>query len=163
MNSVSFIHRTNGLPPRPVLGTFYWIDSINSEGPQIWFAYGTSPDKMVCLNEKFNGSSFEERISEIETRLNGINERLDDIDLSPYITNDVLGERLESLKNELLERINEISGSDFGDFITRDEVEEMLRDWSPDVDLGDSDWDRINEKITEKVNEKTLDLTWTEI
>ena len=118
---------------------------------------------MVCLNEKFNGSSFEERISEIETRLNGINERLDDIDLSPYITNDVLGERLESLKNELLERINEISGSDFGDFITRDEVEEMLRDWSPDVDLGDSDWDRINEKITEKVNEKTFDLTWTEI
>ena len=156
MNSVSFIHRTNGLPPLPVLGTFYWIDSINGEGPQIWFAYGTSPDKMVCLNEKFNGSSLEERISNIEERLDGIDER-------PYITDDVLSEKLESLKNELLERINELSGSDFGDFVTRDEVEDMLRDWSPDVEIGDSDWDHIDELITEKVNEKTFDLTWTEI
>ena len=147
MNSVSFIHRTNGLPPDPVLGSFYWIDDVDGNGPQIWFACGSTSDKMVCLNEKFNDNDLEERLSEIETRLNGINERLDEIDLSPYITDEILNGRLESLKNELLERINELSGSDFGDFVTRDEVVDMLKDWSPDVEIDDSDYEAIAEKV----------------
>ena len=154
MNSVSFIHRTNGLPSDPVLGSFYWIDDVNGKGPQIWFAYGSTSDKMICLNEKFNDNDLEGRLSEIETRLNGINERLngiderlDEINLSQYITDEILNGRLESLKNELLERINELSGSDFGDFVTRDEVVDMLKDWSPDVEIDDSDYEAIAEKV----------------
>ena len=145
MSLVKFKHRSD-LPSEPEIGSFYWIGM--EEDTQLWFAYGNTQDQMILLNEKVDLSSINTSISNIENRLGGIkDEILDEIDLSPYITDEILNGRLEELKNEILEKIDELSGSDFGDFVTRDEVVEMLRDWSPDVELDDSDYEAIAEKV----------------
>lgn len=145
MSLVRFKHRSD-LPPEPEKGSFYWIGT--EEDTQLWFAYGNTQDQMILLNEKVDLSSINTSISNIENRLGGIkDEVLDEIDLSPYITDEILNGRLETLKNEILEKIDELSGSDFGDFVTRDDVIEMMRDWSPDVELDDSDYEAIAEKV----------------
>ena len=46
-----------------------------------------------------------------------------------------------------------LTGSDFGDFITREELEEYLKDYVPGIDDSDLDYDEIAEKVKEK-------LTW---
>jgi len=145
MSLVKFKHRSD-LPLEPEKGSFYWIGI--EEDTQLWFAYGNTQDQMILLNEKVDLSGINTSISNIENRLDGIkDEILDEIDLSPYITDEILNGRLEALKNEILEKIDELSGSDFGDFVTRDEVVEMLKDWSPDVELDDSDYEAIAEKV----------------
>ena len=149
MNLVSFRHRRE-LPVEPqdigpVVGTFYWID--NGGDTQLWFAYGNTWNDMILLNDKFDMSNLTSKISEIENSLAGIEERLDEIDLTPYITNTVLNDRLESLKEEILSEIGE---SDFDDFVRREELEQYLpRDeYHPYVvDLGDSDYDEIAERV----------------
>lgn len=69
--------------------------------------------------------------------------------LSNEVGQDLL-DRLSAIE----ERMDDIFGSegiDLNLFVTREEVEEMLRDITPDVELDDSDYDIIAEKVN---------LTW---
>ena len=149
-NLVGFKHRST-LPVTPDVGTFYWID-IDGD-TQLWFAYGNTQDKMILLNEKFDVSTLTSKVSEIENSLVGIRERLDEIDLTPYVTNDDLSSRLEGIRSYIDSILEGLTGSDFGDFITREELEEYLKDYVPGIDDSDLDYDEIAEKVKEK-------LTW---
>lgn len=147
MSLVNFIRR-NELPEILEIGTFYWIDK-QDETSEIWFG---SKNGKLRLDNKLDKSELDEIISRlsgvesdiesIQDILQGIQETFEGIDFDEYLT-----------------------ASDLDDYVTRDElreqVEEAMSGYSPD--LGDSDWDIIEEKISEKVNEKTFDLTWKEI
>lgn len=144
MSLVRFKHRST-LPETPEEGSFYWIGT--DENTQLWFAYGSTQNEMILLNEKVDLSSIEQSITNIENQLPEIERRLDDIDLSPYVKGDVLEEKLESMKNDIMSRIEDLTSSDFEDFVTRDEVQEMLEGITPDVELDDSDYEAIAEKV----------------
>jgi hypothetical protein len=61
-----------------------------------------------------------------------------------------LSDRLESLKNEILETIEGLSNSDLDDFVRRDELDDYLRkdDYVPGIaELDDSDYDAIAERV----------------
>lgn len=133
------------LPDSPVPGTFYWI------GEKVWFATESGP---VLLSNEVSGDLLE-RLEHIEEDIKDINDILgsEGIDLSPYVTNDDLVERLEGIKSYIESRLEGLTGSDFGDFITREELEEYLKDYVPGIDDSDIDYDTIAEKVKEK-------LTW---
>ena len=137
-----FKYRTSW-PTTVDVGNFYWIE-LNGEH-QIWFSPDTDPDNMILLNDK---SIDEDRITEL------INE----------VTDPKIQEQLDAFREEILERISDLANiptkvseleNDAG-YLT----ESDLDDFVPDVELTDSDWERINDKITEKVNEKSVTLTW---
>ena len=68
--------------------------------------------------------------------------------LSNEVGQDLL-DRLAGIEGRL-ENIDELFGSDgidFNEFITRDEVDRLFREWSPDMNLDDSDYDNIAERV----------------
>lgn len=137
MNFVGFIHRHNK-PATPVPGAFYWVDVVNDE-PQMWFAPTDNQDDMILLNNKeIGGERFAELVSRVEAAEGSIEE---------------IQERISNLKNEILGELD--LSSYLEDYVTKEELE----DFHPDVELTDSDYDRI----AEKVNDKTFKLTWKAI
>ena len=137
MNFVGFIHRHNK-PVTPVPGAFYWVDVVNDE-PQMWFAPTDNQDDMILLNNKeIGGERFAELVSRVEAAEGSIEE---------------IQERISNLKDEILGELD--LSSYLEDYVTKEELE----DFHPDVELTDSDYDRI----AEKVNEKTFKLTWKAI
>ena len=105
---------------------------------------------MLRLDNKFDKSE----LDEIILRLSGVDSDIENINFV-----------LEELQNKINGLFDYLMDSDLDDFVTRDElieeVENAMEGYSPE--LEDSDWDRIEEKISEKVNEKSLNLTWKEI
>jgi hypothetical protein len=137
MNFVGFIHR-HTKPATPVPGAFYWVDVVNDE-PQMWFAPTDNQDDMILLNNKeIGGERFAELVSRVEAAEGSIEE---------------IQERISNLKDEILGELD--LSSYLEDYVTKEELE----DYHPDVELTDSDYDRI----AEKVNEKTFKLTWKAI
>ena len=141
MSLVSFKYRES-LPTNPEAGTFYWISDES-----LWFA---SNNGLLRLDNKFDKSE----LDEIILRLSGVDSDIENINFV-----------LEELQNKINGLFDYLMDSDLDDFVTRDElieeVENAMEGYSPE--LEDSDWDRIEEKISEKVNEKSLNLTWKEI
>jgi len=136
------------LPSNLKPGTFYWI------GEQVWFA----TDSGVVLLSNELGQELLDRLEGIEKSIEDINDIFgsEGIDLTPYITDDVLSERLEEIRNEILSKIEDLSGSDFENLVTRDELDNYIRrdEYVPGiVELEDSDYEEIAEHI----------LTWETI
>lgn len=133
-----FLKRPDGNKPSSAKpGCFYWI------GTQIWFSLDTDPEHMVLLSNEVSAELIE-RIENIEDVIFGSE--------VSYVTDDILDDKLEELRNDILSRFDEIIGSDFGDFITREEVEQMIDNIRPVVDLGDSDYEEIAKRLN--------NLTW---
>jgi hypothetical protein len=137
-----FKYRTSW-PATVEVGNFYWIE-LNGEH-QIWFSPDTNPNNMILLNDK---SVDEDTITEL------INE----------VTDPKIREQLNAFREEILERISDLANiptkvseleNDAG-YLTENDLDDFV----PDVELTDSDWERINDKITEKVDEKSVTLTW---
>lgn len=137
--------KLQGLPDSLVPGTFYWI------GEKVWFATEQGP---VLLSNEVSGDLLE-RLTRIEKNIRDINDILgsEEIDLSPYVTDTDLSDRLEGIRDYIDSKLEGLTGSDFGDFITREELEEYLKDYVPGIDDSDLDYDEIAEKVKEK-------LTW---
>ena len=134
MNSEFQFIRRSVKPTEPKEGYFYWIDNGMPEEVQIWFAPSANPDEMILLNDKeIGGDAFDalvERVTVAENKYEDIiNIIIDD--------EEVVAEALNDLNSRLLK------------------IEEA----GVDVELTDSDYD----KIAEKVNERTLTLTWKAI
>ena len=167
MDSVAFRYR-HSKPTEPIKGYFYWVD-LQENGHQIWFAPSSSPDDLILLNDK----------SIDESAITELIERVADTEIQ---------EKLNEFRTEILEQISDLMGSDLDyarpediptkvselendeGYLTDADLEAKgyltdsdLDDYIPDVEISDSDWGTIDEMITEKVNEKTFDLTWTEI
>ena len=126
------------LPDPPVPGTFYWI------GREVWFA---TDDSAVLLSNKVS-EDLVERLERIEEEVGDINEILGSD--GSFVTEDDLTRRLEEIREDILSRIGDLTSSDFGDFVTRDELDDYLKkeDYHPYVvDLGDSDYDEIAERV----------------
>ncbi len=184
MSLVGFKHR-NTFPVTFEVGTFYWIDKQDNTS-ELWFG---SENGLIRLDNHFDNSELDDIISRllsidsdiesIQDTLQEIQDRFDGIDFTEYLTSSDLDgfARTDDIPTKVSELINDegyitigdlpefLTRSDIEDLVTRDEltekVEEAMSGYSPD--LGDSDWDRIEETISEKVNEKTFDLTWKEV
>lgn len=134
MNSeIKFIIRSSK-PADPIEGYFYWIDNGIPAETQLWFAPSGNSDEMILLNDKeIGGERFEELVARVDTTEseidNIINIILDDEEVIAAAFNN-LNSRLVHIETEGL-----------------------------DVELTDSDYD----KIAEKVNDKMLTLTWKAI
>lgn len=130
MSLVGFIHRHNK-PLTPVSGSFYWIDGEGNE-PQMWFAPSDVQDDMILLNDKEIGG---ERFAELVTRVENAEGSIEEI-----------REKISNLKDEILGEI------DLSSYVTIDDLAELS-------ELTDSDYDRI----AERVNDKMFTLTWKAI
>ena len=130
---VKFKYRQGGLKEGdPKRGYFYWIDL--GETHELWFAPDTVRNHMILLN------GFDE-----EAITNLINR----------VADPLIQEKLTEFKTEILEQISILMDSDL-DFVTRDElptkVSELENDAGyltevPDVELTDSDYDEIAERV----------------
>ena len=130
--------KLQNLPATLVPGTFYWI------GTKVWFA--TERGGVLLSNEV--SADLLERIAHIEDSIEDINDILGSD--SSFVTDDVLREKLEEIKEDIQSRIGDLTSSDFEGFVSRDELEDYLKkeDYHPYVvDLGDSDYDEIAERV----------------
>ena len=132
--NIDFKHRL-GKPSSPIAGWFYWVER-EEDKPQIWFAINTNPDDMILLSDEV-GESLKQRLEEAEGNIEG------------------LQETLAGIKQEILDEIEDKG------YLTTEDLEGYAKlDDIPDgVELTDSDYDAI----AERVNEKTFTLKWKEI
>ena len=113
-------------------GYFYWV---HGQEDNIYFAPTDNPEDMILLSYVFDDSQISQwtsKIAGLEGKVEGIQE--------------ILNEMGEELKQYL-------TSSDLDDYVNRKELQEILDGFVPDI--GDSDFDIIAEKVTEKVK-----LTW---
>lgn len=113
-------------------GYFYWVQEQENN---IYFAPTDNPGDMILLSYVFDDSQISQwtsKIAGLEGKVEGIQE--------------ILNEMGEELKQYL-------TSSDLDDYVDRKELQEILDEFTPDI--GDSDFDIIAEKVTEKVK-----LTW---
>lgn len=125
---VDFIHRSSK-PINPNKGTFYWVEY--DDKTEIWFASSNDVDGLILLNNQLD-------IERIQETLRGVKEEIiREIDLSPYLTSGDL---------EGYAKIDDIP--DVSNFVTRDELD--------DIELTDSDYNMIIEKVSEKLTWKVI-------
>lgn len=142
MSLVSFRYR-NSKPTNPTPGYFYWVD-FQDGNHQIWFAPDEQSRHLILLNNE----SWVERINNLVSRLTTDEGRISDneSDIAEIQT------RLSEIKDEILGEI------DLTPYLTEDDLTDYAK--KSDIhELTESDYDII----AEKVNEKTLNLTWKEI
>ena len=113
-------------------GYFYWVQEQENN---IYFAPTDNPGDMILLSYVFDDS----QISQWESKISGLEGKVEGIQ-------EILNEMGEELKQYL-------TSSDLDDYVDRKELQEILDEFTPDI--GDSDFDIIAEKVTEKVK-----LTW---
>ena len=113
-------------------GYFYWVQEQENN---IYFAPTDNPEDMILLSYVFDDS----QISQWASKISGLEGKVEDIQ-------EILNEMGEELKQYL-------TSSDLDDYVNRKELQEILDGFVPDI--GDSDFDIIAEKVTEKVK-----LTW---
>ena len=113
-------------------GYFYWVQEQENN---IYFAPTDNPGDMILLSYVFDDS----QISQWESKISGLEGKVEGIQ-------EILNEMGEELKQYL-------TSSDLDDYVNRKELQEILDGFTPDI--GDSDFDIIAEKVTEKVK-----LTW---
>ena len=113
-------------------GYFYWV---HGQEDNIYFAPTNNPGDMILLSYVFDDS----QISQWESKISGLEGKVEGIQ-------EILNEMGEELKQYL-------TSSDLDDYVNRKELQEILDGFVPDI--GDSDFDIIAEKVTEKVK-----LTW---
>lgn len=131
MDDVKFKYRLQ-YPSEVKKGYFYWVQEQENN---IYFAPTDNPEDMILLSYVFDDSQISQwasKISGLEGKVEGIQE--------------ILNEMGEELKQYL-------TSSDLDDYVNRKELQEILDGFTPDI--GDSDFDIIAEKVTEKVK-----LTW---
>ena len=131
MDDVKFKYRLQ-YPSEVKKGYFYWVQEQENN---IYFAPTDNPGDMILLSYVFDDSQISQwasKISGLEGKVEGIQE--------------ILNEMGEELKQYL-------TSSDLDDYVNRKELQEILDGFTPDI--GDSDFDIIAEKVTEKVK-----LTW---
>ena len=137
--NIEFRHRRNK-PSSPTEGYFYWVETDDNN--QIWFAPDGNPDNMVLLSNEVSNEiisrieNAEGNISSIQEILNQVREDLSGVDSDI----DSINERLDDIEESI------------GGFATKEDLENI------DVDLTDSDYDIIAEKVNE-----SFKLTWKEI
>ena len=113
-------------------GYFYWV---HGQEDNIYFAPTDNPEDMILLSYVFDDS----QISQWTSKILGLEGKVEGIQ-------EILNEMGEELKQYL-------TSSDLDDYVNRKELQEILDGFVPDI--GDSDFDIIAEKVTEKVK-----LTW---
>ena len=113
-------------------GYFYWVQEQENN---IYFAPTDNPGDMILLSYVFDDS----QISQWTSKILGLEGKVEGIQ-------EILNEMGEELKQYL-------TSSDLDDYVNRKELQEILDGFVPDI--GDSDFDIIAEKVTEKVK-----LTW---
>ena len=113
-------------------GYFYWV---HGQEDNIYFAPTDNPGDMILLSYVFDDS----QISQWTSKILGLEGKVEGIQ-------EILNEMSEELKQYL-------TSSDLDDYVNRKELQEILDGFTPDI--GDSDFDIIAEKVTEKVK-----LTW---
>ena len=113
-------------------GYFYWV---HGQEDNIYFAPTDNPGDMILLSYVVDDS----QISQWESKISGLEGKVEGIQ-------EILNEMGEELKQYL-------TSSDLDDYVNRKELQEILDGFVPDI--GDSDFDIIAEKVTEKVK-----LTW---
>ena len=131
MDDVKFKYRLQ-YPSEVKKGYFYWVQEQENN---IYFAPTDNPGDMILLSYVFDDSQISQwtsKIAGLEGKVEGIQE--------------ILNEMGEELKQYL-------TSSDLDDYVNRKELQEILDGFVPDI--GDSDFDIIAEKVTEKVK-----LTW---
>lgn len=131
MDDVKFKYRLQ-YPSEVKKGYFYWV---HGQEDNIYFAPTDNPGDMILLSYVFDDSQISQwtsKIAGLEGKVEGIQE--------------ILNEMGEELKQYL-------TSSDLDDYVNRKELQEILDGFTPDI--GDSDFDIIAEKVTEKVK-----LTW---
>ena len=131
MDDVKFKYRLQ-YPSEVKKGYFYWVQEQENN---IYFAPTDNPEDMILLSYVFDDSQISQwtsKIAGLEGKVEGIQE--------------ILNEMGEELKQYL-------TSSDLDDYVNRKELQEILDGFVPDI--GDSDFDIIAEKVTEKVK-----LTW---
>lgn len=151
MSLVDFVHR-GSKPTSPNRGTFYWVEGDETK---IYFASSDDEDGLILLNDKLDEDTInkitkaENDIIDIQQTLITIkDEILNDIDLSPYLTDSDLDDYAK--KSEIPDVSNFATKGeipDVSDFITKDEIPEIIMD---------SDYDIIIEKVNEKLTWKVI-------
>ena len=131
MDDVKFKYRLQ-YPSEVKKGYFYWVQEQENN---IYFAPTDNPGDMILLSYVFDDS----QISQWESKISGLEGKVEGIQ-------EILNEMGEELKQYL-------TSSDLDDYVDRKELQEILDEFTPDI--GDSDFDIIAEKVTEKVK-----LTW---
>ena len=131
MDDVKFKYRLQ-YPSEVKKGYFYWVQEQENN---IYFAPTDNPEDMILLSYVFDDS----QISQWESKISGLEGKVEGIQ-------EILNEMGEELKQYL-------TSSDLDDYVNRKELQEILDEFTPDI--GDSDFDIIAEKVTEKVK-----LTW---
>lgn len=131
MDDVKFKYRLQ-YPSEVKKGYFYWVQEQENN---IYFAPTDNPGDMILLSYVFDDS----QISQWESKISGLEGKVEGIQ-------EILNEMGEELKQYL-------TSSDLDDYVNRKELQEILDGFTPDI--GDSDFDIIAEKVTEKVK-----LTW---
>lgn len=131
MDDVKFKYRLQ-YPSEVKKGYFYWVQEQENN---IYFAPTDNPGDMILLSYVFDDS----QISQWESKISGLEGKVEGIQ-------EILNEMGEELKQYL-------TSSDLDDYVNRKELQEILDGFVPDI--GDSDFDIIAEKVTEKVK-----LTW---
>ena len=131
MDDVKFKYRLQ-YPSEVKKGYFYWVQEQENN---IYFAPTDNPGDMILLSYVFDDS----QISQWESKISGLEGKVEGIQ-------EILNEMGEELKQYL-------TSSDLDDYVNRKELQEILDGFVPDI--GDSEFDIIAEKVTEKVK-----LTW---
>ena len=131
MDDVKFKYRLQ-YPSEVKKGYFYWVQEQENN---IYFAPTDNPEDMILLSYVFDDS----QISQWTSKILGLEGKVEGIQ-------EILNEMGEELKQYL-------TSSDLDDYVDRKELQEILDGFVPDI--GDSDFDIIAEKVTEKVK-----LTW---
>ena len=131
MDDVKFKYRLQ-YPSEVKKGYFYWV---HGQEDNIYFAPTDNPGDMILLSYVFDDS----QISQWTSKILGLEGKVEGIQ-------EILNEMGEELKQYL-------TSSDLDDYVNRKELQEILDGFVPDI--GDSDFDIIAEKVTEKVK-----LTW---
>ena len=104
---------------------------VENEGDKIQLWFTSESNGLILLNEDIT-----EKIAEVEGDIEAIQGILEGIDLSSYLTD-----------------------SDLEGYVTMTELDERLEQIADNIELTDSDYDAIAERI----GGGDIDLTWREI
>ena len=177
MSLVDFVHR-GSKPSNPNKGTFYWVEE--NDKTEIWFASTNDEEGLILLNNKLDDGIIS-RISDAEGNIDNIRNILNEIDLSPYLTNDDLTGyvKTEDIENFITSDDLDYlaSKSDLDGYVKKDDVVDYLTSSDldgyvkvediPDVSefvtkediqdiISDSDYDIILEKVNERLTWKII-------
>jgi len=131
MSLVQFRYRRSK-PTEPVMGSFYWVDL--GDKVEIWFSPDGIEEHLVLLSNEVD-ASIVSRLSDIEERLSTEESEMDSI-------TDVIDAIQEALE-----------GIDLSEYVKLEDLPSL-------IELSDSDYDIIVERVNEKV---VPPLRWIEI